>query len=123
MCHNLKDFPSNDEPQTGYVDVWWVKHDGGLLLLLSHLLQKHRVWRRCSLRLHLITETGSDPDYLRERVHKLLMRINISASVEEVIQIDTDSLMPYMMASKQRERNEKSTEDKHTALVPVRIDR
>jgi hypothetical protein len=72
VCHNIKDFPNNDEPQTGYIDVWWIKHDGGLLLLISHLLQKHRVWRRCDLRLHLITEMGTDPQQLKDRVHKLL---------------------------------------------------
>jgi hypothetical protein len=38
-------------------------------------------------------------------------RINITASVEEVIQIDTDSLMPYMKTSAKRERNEAIAED------------
>ena len=79
-----QDFPANDEPQTGFIDVWWIKHDGGLLLLISHLLQKHRVWRRCGLRLHLITEVGTDPVQLKARIHKLLNRINITATVEEV---------------------------------------
>ena len=110
VCHDVKDFPTNDEPQTGYIDVWWIKHDGGLLLLISHLLQKHRVWRQCRLRLHLITEVGTDTEQLKARVHKLLNRINISAHVEEVIQIDTASLLPYMIASHQRERNEQMAE-------------
>jgi hypothetical protein len=59
-CHNVGDFPTNDELQSGSIDVWWIKHDGGLLLLMAHLLRKHRVWKRCALRLHLITETGTD---------------------------------------------------------------
>ena len=145
VCHNIKDFPTNQEPQVtatcwppdrhpldtrwpsecrlillptprapqgGYIDVWWIKHDGGLLLLISHLLQKHRVWKKCGLRLHLITETGSDPEHLKVRVHRLLTRINISASVEEVIQIDTASLLPYIQSSLQRERNEAAAEEK-----------
>jgi len=112
VCHNIKDFPTNQEPQGGYIDVWWIKHDGGLLLLISHLLQKHRVWKKCGLRLHLITETGSDPEHLKVRVHRLLTRINISASVEEVIQIDTASLLPYIQSSLQRERNEAAAEEK-----------
>ena len=32
-CHNVGDFPTNDELQTGSIDVWWIKHDGGLLPL------------------------------------------------------------------------------------------
>ena len=110
VCHNLKDFPSNDEPQSGFIDIWWIKHDGGLLLLISHLLQKHRVWRRCTLRLHLITEMGTDPNLLKERIHKLLSRINITAIVENVIQIDNDSLLPYMNASRDRARNQAKRE-------------
>ena len=27
----------------GNIDVWWVVHDGGLLLLLPYLLQLHKV--------------------------------------------------------------------------------
>ena len=135
VCHNVKDFPKNDEPQRGFIDIWWIKHDvrpwrplratprnsaqlcatlrnpvppatvssstdgrsparlassqGGLLLLISHLLQKHRVWRRCGLRLHLITEVGTNPEQLKQRIHKLLSRINITATVEEVHQLQT----------------------------------
>ena len=43
---------------------------------------------------------GTDPLKLRARVQKMLARINISASVEEVIQIDTDSMLPYMQPLK-----------------------
>jgi len=106
LCHNIKDFPTNDELQEGYIDVWWIKHDGGLLLLISHLLQKHRVWKKCRLRLHLITEVGTNTTLLQERMHKLLNKINIAASVEEVITVDSESLLPYMESSVMRARNE-----------------
>ena len=87
----------------------------GLLLLMAHLLRKHRVWQRCALRLHLITETGTDRAALRERVHTLLARINISASVEEVLEVDSSSLLPYMqeertMAWQQRHNEMKQTQ-------------
>ena len=98
-CHNVGDFPTNDELQVGSIDVWWIKHDGGLLLLISHLLQKHRLWKKCLLRLHLIIESGTDPQLVRERVHKLLTRINIKATVEEVILVDSSSLLPYMQVT------------------------
>merc|ERR1719478_360084 len=120
LYHNMKDFPTEKEAaQEGFIDVWWIKHDGGLLLLISHLLQKHRVWRRCGLRLHLITEVGTDPNLLRQRVHRMLSKINITASVEEVIQIDTDSLLPYMISSDKRERNEALAEEQLRAAGRV----
>ena len=124
LYHNMKDFPLEaDGAQEGYIDVWWIKHDGGLLLLISHLLQKHRLWKKCLLRLHLIIESGTDPQVcgcyagsfprprcppltphsrhqlVRERVHKLLTRINIKATVEEVILVDSSSLLPYMQVT------------------------
>lgn len=51
----------SSQVQEGYIDVWWIIRDGGLLLLIAHLLRKHRVWRKCHLRLHLIMEVGVDP--------------------------------------------------------------
>ena len=40
---------------TGTIDVWWLIHDGGILVLLPYLLQRHRVWRECKLRIFAIT--------------------------------------------------------------------
>jgi potassium/chloride transporter 4/5/6 len=42
----MKSFPTNDEPQTGSIDIWWIIHDGGLLMLFTYLLSLHRVWRQ-----------------------------------------------------------------------------
>ena len=78
----------------------------GLTGGIEHLLKKHKVWRHCHVRLHLITETGVNVNHLKKRMHLLLQRINISATVEDVIQVDTASLLPYMQISRERERNE-----------------
>lgn len=41
---NISLFPSNSEPCTeGYIDVWWIVHDGGMLMLLPFLLRQHKV--------------------------------------------------------------------------------
>lgn len=41
---NISLFPSNSEPPTdGYIDVWWIVHDGGMLMLLPFLLRQHKV--------------------------------------------------------------------------------
>ena len=36
---NLHLFPTMEEKQAGTIDVWWILHEGGLLLLLGYLLQ------------------------------------------------------------------------------------
>lgn len=54
-------FPKLDERLSGSIDIWWIVGDGGIMLLLPFLLQKHRVWRDCRTRLFVLTEpTASD---------------------------------------------------------------
>lgn len=47
---NISLFPSNSEPYTeGYIDVWWIVHDGGMLMLLPFLLRQHKAGSTVSL--------------------------------------------------------------------------
>lgn len=42
---NISLFPTNSEPYTdGYIDIWWIVHDGGMLMLLPFLLRQHKVF-------------------------------------------------------------------------------
>lgn len=44
VAKNIDHFPSNQERlKDGTVDVWWIVHDGGLLMLLPFLLKQHKV--------------------------------------------------------------------------------
>ena len=41
---NVSFYPSNHERFTdGTIDVWWIVHDGGMLMLLPFLLKQHKV--------------------------------------------------------------------------------
>lgn len=41
---NISAYPSNGERFTeGHIDVWWIVHDGGMLMLLPFLLRQHKV--------------------------------------------------------------------------------
>lgn len=41
---NVSFYPSNHERFTdGNIDVWWIVHDGGMLMLLPFLLKQHKV--------------------------------------------------------------------------------
>jgi len=46
----------DDADQQGVIDVWWMIHDGGLLILTAYLLRHHRQWRNCKLRIFTIME-------------------------------------------------------------------
>ncbi|TSM36097.1 Solute carrier family 12 member 5 [Bagarius yarrelli] len=43
VAKNIAAFPSNGERfSEGYIDVWWIVHDGGMLMLLPFLLRHHK---------------------------------------------------------------------------------
>lgn len=44
MAKNIDLFPQNQERfSDGNIDVWWIVHDGGMLMLLPFLLRQHKV--------------------------------------------------------------------------------
>ena len=38
------------------IDIWWIIHDGGLIILLGWLLKQNPVWKNCRLRLFAVAE-------------------------------------------------------------------
>lgn len=47
----VQEFPSNLTRLSGTIDVWWIVHDGGLLMLLPFLLKQTKVWKNCHMRI------------------------------------------------------------------------
>jgi potassium/chloride transporter 4/5/6 len=75
---------------TASIDVWWVVHDGGLLLLLPYILSMNEVFASINLRLFAVTSSATEnPDLLRECVVDHLRRIRIRATVHVVDLSDT----------------------------------
>lgn len=47
VTKNVSMFPGNPERfSEGSIDVWWIVHDGGMLMLLPFLLRHHKVGAR-----------------------------------------------------------------------------
>lgn len=47
VTKNVSMFPGNPERfSEGSIDVWWIVHDGGMLMLLPFLLRHHKVRMR-----------------------------------------------------------------------------
>lgn len=48
VAKNVSLFPgSRDILPEGHIDVWWIVHDGGMLMLLPFLLKQHKVKGYC----------------------------------------------------------------------------
>lgn len=76
--------------QSGYIDIWWIIHDGGLLFLLAFLLQQHRVWNKCTLRLFTICLPNQDPQMRQRELEEYVYQLRIQAEVHPVPVIDQE---------------------------------
>ncbi len=68
---NISLFPSNSEPcADGNIDVWWIVHDGGMLMLLPFLLRQHKVGAFQTVFLYIFK------NFYPTLVHLLLLCLN-----------------------------------------------
>lgn len=77
-------FPSCNEVMKGTIDIWWVVHDGGLLLLLAHLLKDHTVWSGCTIRIFTVVGVGESPMLIQRALAEYLRDVRITAEVHVV---------------------------------------
>lgn len=83
-------FPSNDEKCRGNIDIWWVVHDGGLLMLLPFLLRQHKVWRQCHLRIFTVAQMEDDSIQMKKDLKLFIYQLRIDAEVHVIEMPDCD---------------------------------
>lgn len=81
----------------GTIDIWWMIHDGGFLILLSWILVQHRIWRKCQLRVFTICEgcTAEEAKAAGEMLTASLRQHRLFDVNVEVILADADMIEPY----------------------------
>ncbi|KAG7462172.1 hypothetical protein MATL_G00199650 [Megalops atlanticus] len=88
---NISLFPGNSEPcPDGYIDVWWIVHDGGMLMLLPFLLRQHKVWRKCRMRIFTVAQMEDNSIQMKKDLATFLYHLRIEAEVEVVEMHDSD---------------------------------
>ncbi|XP_057396487.1 solute carrier family 12 member 7 isoform X5 [Balaenoptera acutorostrata] len=91
VAKNVDLFPQNQERfSDGYIDVWWIVHDGGLLMLLPFLLRQHKVWRRCQMRIFTVAQVHDNSIQMKKDLQTFLYHLRISAEVEVVEMVEND---------------------------------
>lgn len=68
----------------GTIDVWWIVHDGGLLMLLPFLLKQCRTWRNCKLRIFTVAQMEDNSIQIKKDLKVFLYHLRIEAEVEVV---------------------------------------
>ncbi|XP_072314959.1 solute carrier family 12 member 6-like [Eucyclogobius newberryi] len=92
---NISLFPSNSEPcAEGYVDVWWIVHDGGMLMLLPFLLRQHKVWRKCGMRIFTVAQMEDNSIQMKKDLATFLYHLRIEAEVE-VVEMNNSDISAY----------------------------
>jgi potassium/chloride transporter 4/5/6 len=103
---NVQSFPRSNDKVTGTLDVWWVVHDGGMLMLLPFLLQKHKTWKNTKLRLFTIAHTDDNSAQMKDDLQKFLYHLRIEAQVNVIEMPENDiSDYTYERTLKMEERN------------------
>ncbi|XP_077171900.1 solute carrier family 12 member 6 isoform X2 [Paroedura picta] len=91
VSKNVTFFPANAEPfPEGNIDVWWIVHDGGMLMLLPFLLKQHKVWRKCNIRIFTVAQLEDNSIQMKKDLATFLYHLRIEAEVEVVEMHDSD---------------------------------
>ncbi|CAI5449468.1 unnamed protein product [Caenorhabditis angaria] len=98
-------FPQNGTKISGTIDVWWVVHDGGLLMLLPFLLRQHKTWKNTTVRLFAIAQMEDNNVQMKSDLEKFLYHLRIDAAVNVIEMTDSDiSDYTYERTMKMEER-------------------
>ncbi|XP_075685151.1 solute carrier family 12 member 6 isoform X2 [Rhinoderma darwinii] len=91
VAKNISLFPGSRETLAeGNIDVWWVVHDGGMLMLLPFLLKQHKVWRKCKMRIFTVAQMEDNSIQMKKDLATFLYHLRIQAEVEVVEMHDSD---------------------------------
>ncbi|XP_049602320.1 solute carrier family 12 member 7 isoform X2 [Syngnathus scovelli] len=91
VAKNIDHFPENQERlKEGTIDVWWIVHDGGLLMLLPFLINQHKVWRKCKMRIFTVAQMDDNSIQMKKDLQMFLYQLRLDAVVEVVEMHDSD---------------------------------
>ncbi|KAM6980129.1 solute carrier family 12 member 4 [Aplochiton taeniatus] len=131
---NVSFYPSNHERFVdGTIDVWWIVHDGGMLMLLPFLLKQHKVWRKCKMRIFTVAQMDDNSIQMKKDLATFLYQLRIEAEVEVVEMHDSDisaytyertlmmeqrsqMLRQMRLSSAERDREAQLVKDRHSLV-------
>ncbi|XP_010739215.1 solute carrier family 12 member 4 [Larimichthys crocea] len=131
---NVSFYPSNHERFTdGNIDVWWIVHDGGMLMLLPFLLKQHKVWKKCKMRIFTVAQMDDNSIQMKKDLATFLYQLRIEAEVEVVEMHDSDisaytyertlmmeqrsqMLRQMRLSSAERQREAQLVKDRHSLV-------
>ncbi|XP_055916660.1 solute carrier family 12 member 6 isoform X2 [Eupeodes corollae] len=100
-------YPESSHKISGNIDIWWIVHDGGLLMLLPFLLKQHRTWKNCKLRIFTVAQMEDNSIQMKKDLKTFLYHLRIEADVEVVEMMNSDiSAYTYERTLMMEQRNQ-----------------
>ncbi|XP_063395591.1 solute carrier family 12 member 6 isoform X2 [Cydia fagiglandana] len=100
-------FPDSTEKVAGNIDIWWIVHDGGMLMLLPFLLKQHRTWKNCKMRIFTVAQMEDNSIQMKKDLKMFLYQLRLEAEVEVVEMTDSDiSAYTYERTLMMEQRNQ-----------------
>eukprot|EP00105_Crassostrea_gigas_P044045 XP_019928193.1 PREDICTED: solute carrier family 12 member 4 [Crassostrea gigas] len=87
-------FPSSNEKLKGTIDVWWIVHDGGMLMLLPFLLKQHKTWKHCRLRVFTVAQLEDNTIQMKKDLEMFMYQLRIEAEVH-VLEMSNSDISAY----------------------------
>ncbi len=90
MTKGIDTWPINSktDQQTKTIDLWWIIHDGGLLLLIVFLLKRNKIWQKCKLRLFTVAQSDENSVQIKNDLEKYMYFLRIEAEVDIVEMVE-----------------------------------
>lgn len=85
-------YPDSNEKVSGTIDIWWIVHEGGLLMLLPFLLKQHRTWKNCKIRIFTVAQMEDNSIQMKKDLKTFLYHLRIEAEVEVVEMVVDDKI-------------------------------
>lgn len=99
VLKGVDSWPESCDKLGGFIDIWWIVNDGGLLMLLPHLLRQHRTWKSCQLRIFTVAQAHDNSVQMRDDLRKFLYHLRIEAQVDIVEMVSSLRSSPFPFLS------------------------
>ncbi|KAK4337329.1 hypothetical protein RND71_043500 [Anisodus tanguticus] len=91
----IDNWPETGDRMGGNIDVWWIVHDGGLLMLIPFLLRKHKTWKNCHLRIFTVAQISDNSVQMKRDLQQWIYALRIEARSVEVIELNDHDISEY----------------------------
>ena len=99
----------NVECNTGYIDLYWIIYEGGLELLISNILHKHKAWKDTAFRIFTVVDDQDIMDEVKENIMDILYHLRIEAECH-VIYLEHQDVTPFEFKTKSESTKPKKKE-------------